>query len=387
MPTPWNAGTKLLHVGIRGFDLPAAERPDANIVLLIDTSGSMDAPDKLPLLLDAFRLLLGELRPDDRVAIVAYAGSAGVVLEPTPAAERATILAALDRLSAGGSTAGGEGILAAYAMAERMQREGATTRILLATDGDFNVGVSDPEELTRLIARKREGGVFLSVLGFGEGNYNDALMQRLAQNGNGQAAYIDTLSEARKVLVEGVAGAIFPIAKDVKIQVEFNPATVAEYRLLGYETRALAREDFANDRVDAGEIGAGHTVTAIYEITPVGSTARLTDDLRYGTQTKPTSAEYGFLRLRYKLPEGTESRLIERPVTPADEQPNPEAAFAAAVAGFGELLRGSKYLGDWGYGDALALARANVGGDPFGYRAEFLKLLRDAETLARLRGP
>jgi Ca-activated chloride channel family protein len=387
MPTPWNAGTKLMHIGIRGYDLTKEERPDANLVFLIDTSGSMDEPDKLPLLLNAFRLLLGELRPTDQVAIVAYAGSAGVVLEPTPASDKAKILAALGRLSAGGSTAGGEGILAAYALAEAMKAEGEITRVLLATDGDFNVGLSDDDALTKLIEEKRESGVFLSVLGFGEGNYNDALMQRLAQNGNGQAAYIDSLAEARKVLVEGVAGALFPIAKDVKIQVEFNPATVAEYRLIGYETRALAREDFNNDAVDAGEIGAGHTVTAIYEITPVGSTARLTDDLRYSTQTQPTSVEYGFLRLRYKLPDGTESRLIERSVTPADEGTNPETAFAAAVAGFGQLLKGTKYLGDWNFADALALARTGIGADPYGYRADFVKLVREAETLARLNRP
>ncbi|HEU0221469.1 MAG TPA: von Willebrand factor type A domain-containing protein, partial [Paracoccaceae bacterium] len=276
MPTPWNQGTKLLHIGIRGFDLPAGERPNANLVFLIDTSGSMNEPDKLPLLLDAFRLLLGGLRPEDQVAIVAYAGTAGVVLEPTAAAERTKILAALERLHAGGGTAGGEGILAAYALAETMRAEGETTRVILATDGDFNIGISDDAALTRLIEQKRDTGVFLSVLGFGQGNYNDALMQRLAQNGNGQAAYIDSLAEARKVLVEGVTGALVTIARDVKIQVEFNPATIAEYRLIGYETRALAREDFANDRVDAGEIGAGHTVTALYEITPVGSTARLT---------------------------------------------------------------------------------------------------------------
>jgi len=389
MPTPWNPGTMLMQIGIQGYDLAPAERPDANLVFLIDTSGSMDAPDKLPLLLNAFRLLLGELRPTDQVAIVAYAGSAGVVLEPTPASEKAKILAALSRLHAGGGTAGGEGILAAYALAEAMTAEGETTRVMLATDGDFNIGVSDPEALTRLIAEKRDSGVFLSVLGFGEGNYNDALMQRLAQNGNGQAAYIDTLGEARKVLVEGVAGSLFPIAKDVKIQVEFNPATVAEYRLIGYETRALRREDFANDAVDAGEIGAGHSVTAIYEITPVDSPARLTEDLRYAPSAQTTTPgdtgdELAFVKLRYKLPDESESRLITRPVTPADRSDSTEARFAAAVAGFGELLKHSPYTGDLGYADIRRLARDALGEDPYGYRAEFLGLVRLAETLSGL---
>ncbi|RMF40415.1 MAG: VWA domain-containing protein [Alphaproteobacteria bacterium] len=389
MPTPWNPGTMLMQIGIQGYDLAPAERPDANLVFLIDTSGSMDAPDKLPLLLNAFRLLLGELRPTDQVAIVAYAGSAGVVLEPTPASEKAKILAALSRLHAGGGTAGGEGILAAYALAEAMKAEGETTRVILATDGDFNIGVSDPEALTRLIAEKRDSGVFLSVLGFGEGNYNDALMQRLAQNGNGQAAYIDTLGEARKVLVEGVAGSLFPIAKDVKIQVEFNPATVAEYRLIGYETRALRREDFANDAVDAGEIGAGHSVTAIYEITPVDSPARLTEDLRYAPSAQTTTPgdtgdELAFVKLRYKLPDESESRLITRPVTPADRSDSTEARFAAAVAGFGELLKHSPYTGDLGYADIRRLARDALGEDPYGYRAEFLGLVRLAETLSGL---
>ncbi|MEL6235425.1 MAG: VWA domain-containing protein, partial [Pseudomonadota bacterium] len=386
MPSPWNADRKLLHIGIQGYALSDADRPDANLVFLIDVSGSMQAADKLPLLVNAFRLLLTELRPTDEVAIVTYAGGAGVALEPTPAAEADAILAVLERLQAGGGTRGEAGLREAYALAEAMMEEGEITRVLLATDGDFNLGLSSDDALTALIEEKRETGVFLSVLGFGEGNYNDALMQRLAQNGNGIAAYIDSLMEARKVLVEGVTGALFPIAKDVKIQIEFNPATIAEYRLIGYETRALNREDFNDDSVDAGEIGAGHSVTAIYEITPVDSPARATDPLRYAqTDAQPAaqpeaqpdngpenetaaqadpapdpSTEYAFLKLRYKLPDAEESVLVTRPVTPADEAATQEARFAAAVAGFGQLLKGGRYLGDWSYAEALALARANL---------------------------
>ena len=284
LPTPWNAATRLMHIGIKGYDLVPAIRPRANLVFLVDTSGSMDSPDKLLLLINAFRLLLDALAPEDTVAIVAYAGAAGTVLEPTPAAEQGAIRAALERLQAGGSTAGAEGIRQAYALAERHFVEGGVNRVILATDGDFNVGIFDPDELEGYIARKRESGVFLSVLGFGMGNYNDVLMQRLAQNGNGNAAYIDALSEARKVLVDEATSTLFPIAKDVKIQVEFNPALVSEYRLIGYETRMLEREDFRNDKVDAGEIGAGHTVTALYEITPTGSGAERIAPLRYGKE-------------------------------------------------------------------------------------------------------
>ncbi len=296
-PTPWNPGTNLVHIGIQGALPEIAERPPLNLVFLIDTSGSMQSPSKLPLLKQSFRLMLAELRPEDSISIVTYAGSAGQVLDPTPASERAAILAALDRLEAGGSTAGQAGLEQAYATAEAMTGDGEVTRVILATDGDFNVGLSDPDALKDFIAEKRDSGTYLSVLGFGRGNLDDATMQALAQNGNGQAAYIDTLSEARKVLVDQLTGALFPIANDVKFQVEFNPATVAEYRLIGYETRALAREDFNNDRVDAGDIGAGHTVTAIFEITPVGSSAILTDPLRYQpAQTQAGSDELGFLQ-------------------------------------------------------------------------------------------
>ena len=394
MDTPWNPDTKLMRIGIQGYELAAAEKPRANLVFLIDTSGSMNAPDKLPLLVNSFRLLLDSLDPDDTVAIVTYAGSAGTVLEPTPVSESARILASLDRLRSGGSTAGAEGIRQAYRLAEQGFDAEGVNRVILATDGDFNVGITDPGQLEGFIERKRESGVFLSVLGFGQGNYNDALMQRLAQNGNGQAAYIDTLSEARKTLVEEAGSALFPIAKDVKIQVEFNPATVAEYRLIGYETRALAREDFNNDKVDAGEIGSGHQVTALYEITPAGSAGRLVDSLRYqsaepaGTTT-PVEDEYAFLKIRYKDPNGQVSKLITTPVTSemrveADTIAAREARFAASVAGFGQILRGGEYTGSFGYDEVITLAQGAKGGDPFGYRAEFINLVRLARSAAAL---
>lgn len=383
MPTPWNPGTRLVTIGIQGALPDVAARPPLNLVFLIDTSGSMEDANKLPLLKQSLSLMLPELRPEDQVAIVTYAGSAGEVLPPTGASDRAAILAALDNLMAGGSTAGAEGLELAYRVAEGMKADGEVTRILLATDGDFNVGVSDPEGLEAYVARKRETGTYLSVLGFGRGNLDDAVMQALAQNGNGTAAYIDTLSEARKVLVDQLTGALFPIADDVKIQVEWNPATVAEYRLIGYETRALRREDFNNDRVDAGEIGAGHQVTAIYEVTAPGSEALLNDPLRYGTATATgaASGELGFLRLRWKAPGAEVSTLVERPIT-GTEAATTETRFAAAIAGFGLLLQGSTYLGDWGWDQAIELAVANRGDDPFGYRIEAVNLMRLAQSLA-----
>ncbi len=384
-PTPWNPDTQILHIGLQGA-LPAlADRPPLNLVFLIDTSGSMQTPDKLPLLKQSLRLMLGELRAEDEVAIVTYAGSAGQVLEPTPAGERGKILAALDRLDAGGATAGQAGLEQAYSVAENMAGEGEISRILLATDGDFNVGIHDPAALEDFIARKRDSGAFLSVFGFGRGNLDDATMQALAQAGNGQAAYIDTIAEAQKVLVDQLTGQLFPIAQDVKIQVEFNPAEIAEYRLIGYETRALRREDFANDTVDAGEIGAGHQVTALYEVTPIGSPAVLNEPLRYQPAAAPEgdSGELGFLRLRYKEPGGSESRLIETPIPSEVSEASVETRFAMAIAGFGELLRGSVYLGAWDYAAAAALAGEARGDDPFGYRAEAVRLIRLAETLSR----
>ena len=297
-------------------------------------------------------------------------------------------------MQSGGSTAGGEGIRLAYTLAEASFDKGAVNRVILATDGDFNVGIRDPEELKGFVERKRETGVYLSVLGFGQGNYNDALMQKLAQNGNGNAAYIDTLSEARKVLVDEAGSTLFTIAKDVKIQVEFNPERVAEYRLIGYETRMLKREDFNNDKVDAGEVGAGHSVTAIYEITPTGSDARLVDDLRYSQSGKDVlvgkKGEYAFLKIRYKLPDEQKSRLITTPIGDAQKYDSikdvPEdMRFAAAVGAFGQMLRGAPYTGGFSYDDVLELARTSRGEDPFGYRNEFVRLVGLAKS-ARAMG-
>ena len=386
--TPWNPDTRLMTVGLQG-QLPALEdRPPLNLVFLIDTSGSMQDPDKLPLLKQSFRLMLSELRPEDEVAIVTYAGSAGLALEATPASERDTILAALDRLEAGGSTAGQAGLEQAYAVAEAMTGEDEVSRVLLATDGDFNVGLSDPDALEDYIADKRDSGTYLSVLGFGRGNLQDATMQALAQTGNGTAAYIDTLNEAQKVLVDQLTGALFPIADDVKIQVEFNPAQIAEYRLIGYETRALRREDFNNDSVDAGEVGAGHAVTALYEITPVGSPAILNDPLRYANDSAADTAtdgndELAFLRVRYKDPGEAASTLIEVPVTEGMASASQDANWAAAIAGFGQLLREGRYVGTWDYDDAIALATSAQGDDPFGYRREAINLMRLAESLSQ----
>lgn len=380
--TPWNGDTQLVHIALQGRQPAIAERPNLNLVFLIDTSGSMNDPAKLPLLKQSFRLLLNELRPGDEVAIVEYAGSAGLVLEPTPASERSQILSAINSLGAGGSTNGQGGLEQAYAVASQMAENGEIGRVILATDGDFNVGLSDPSALEDFIATKRESGTFLSVLGFGRGNLDDATMQALAQNGNGTAAYIDTLNEAQKVLVDQLSGALFPIANDVKIQVEFNPSQVAEYRLIGYETRALRREDFNNDKVDAGELGAGHSVTAMYEITPVGSPARLTDPLRYQSiTTSAENSELGFLKLRWKEPGETESVLMETPFLAGDD-PDVEALFAASIAGFGQLLRGGTYLGDWSWDHAIDLANNNRGTDMFGYRTEAVQLMRLAKSLS-----
>ncbi|MEM7633175.1 MAG: VWA domain-containing protein [Pseudomonadota bacterium] len=393
MPTPWNTGTKLLRIGIKGFEMPKTEAPRANLVFLIDTSGSMRSPDKLPLLVNSFKLLLSSLKPDDTVALVTYAGAAGTVLEPTRVADRSKILSALERLTARGRTAGAEGIRQAYQLAESQIDSAGVNRVILATDGDFNVGISDTGELKSFIERKRASGVTLSVLGFGRGNYNDELMQALAQNGNGNAAYIDTLSEARKVLVEEAGSTLFTIAKDVKLQLEFDPATVSEYRLIGYETRLLNREDFNNDKVDAGDIGAGHTVTALYEITPAGAENRLIDDLRYQAEpAKPAvgnAGEYAFMKIRYKLPDSDTSTLITAPVTRASEaesvsQASRDDRFAASVAAFGQVLRGGRYTGKFSYDDVVSLAQSAKGEDRFGYRAEFINLVRLAKSAAAL---
>jgi len=391
MPAPWNGEHRLMHVAIKGYDVQPAEKPKANLVFLVDVSGSMNEPDKLPLLQSAFRMLVNRLEADDTVSIVTYAGEAGTVLEPTKASDKAKILAAIDGLQAGGSTAGEAGIREAYRLAKQSFVGGGVNRVMLATDGDFNVGQTDDGDLKRLIEGERKAGIFLSVLGFGRGNLNDSMMQTIAQNGNGTAAYIDTLAEAEKVLVQESASTLFPIAKDVKIQIEFNPQKVSEYRLIGYETRALAREDFNNDRVDAGDIGSGHSVTAIYEITPKGAAQQI-DPLRYGEASSDNGGvanadEYAFVKIRYKLPDEDTSKLITRPVTAADEVASFAAAgedqrFSVAVAAFGQKLREEGELAGFGYDRIQQMASESRGADPFGYRAEFLSLVRLAEALS-----
>jgi Ca-activated chloride channel family protein len=390
-PSPWAEGRQLVHIGLQGYNLVPRERPPLNLTLLLDVSGSMSAANKLPLVIQSMRMLVEQMTARDRVAIVVYAGAAGAVLEPTPGNERGRIIAALENLQAGGSTAGGEGLRLAYALTEQNFRQGSVNRVIIATDGDFNVGINNPQELEDFVERKRDTGIYLSVLGFGGGNYNDALMQTLAQNGNGIAAYIDTLSEARRVLRDEMASNMFTIANDVKIQVEFNPARVAEYRLIGYETRMLNREDFNNDRVDAGEIGAGHSVTAIYEIVPVGGRT-FNDPLRYQQEAEPTGtgSELAFLRIRYKLPGQDTSRLIERPITDRDAvrdiaQAPESTRWATAVAGYGQLLRHDQFLrSGYGYDDVINLAQSARGRDEFGWRAEFIQLARSAQSAAAL---
>jgi len=385
-PSPWSDGRKLVRIGIKGYTVQKTTRPRANLVFLIDTSGSMNEPNKLPLVKRSLNLLLDSLDGDDSVAIVTYAGYAGTALAPTPASQKARIRAVIDSLGAGGGTAGAEGIRQAYALAEQNLDPHGVNRVILATDGDFNIGITNQDELKGYVERERARGVFLSVLGFGMGNYNDALMQTLAQNGNGTAAYIDTLNEARKTLVDEASATLFTIAKDVKIQVEFNPATVAEYRLIGYETRMLARDDFDNDKVDAGDVGSGQTVTALYEVTPVGG-PRAIGDSRYAAPTGRALGhgnELGFVKIRYKLPKSDTSRLISTPIDRAVEYPSFAAAprdarFATGVAAFAELLRGGKYNGSLSYDDVLRIATAARGEDSFGYRAEFIQLVRTAK--------
>ncbi|AHY49716.1 von Willebrand factor type A [Bradyrhizobium japonicum SEMIA 5079] len=392
-PNPWAEGRKLIRIGVKGYALQQTNRPRANLVFLIDTSGSMAPQNRLPLVKQSLAMLVTQLKPEDRIAIVTYAGNAGTALEPTSVSEKAKILGTIDRLEAGGSTAGAEGIRQAYALAEQNFDASGVNRVILATDGDFNVGITNKDELKGFVERQREQGIFLSVLGVGAGNYNDALAQTLAQNGNGVAAYIDTINEARKVLVEEASSTLFPIGKDVKIQVEFNPASVAEYRLIGYETRLLNRDDFSNDKVDAGDVGSGQTVTALYDIVPVGG-PRVVDDLRYGAQApasdSPAPAEYAFVKIRYKLPRSDQSVLVSTPVDRASEHGRFEdapldARFATSVAAFGEILRGGKHTGRFGYDDVLRIASAARGDDLYGYRSEFLQLVRAAKTASAMQ--
>ena len=390
--TPWNPNTRLLQVGIQGYRPDPESIPASNLVFLLDVSGSMNSEDKLGLVKNSLKMLTRQLDADDRIAIVVYAGATGVVLDSTPGDRHATIVSALDRLSAGGRTNGAAGIELAYAQAAQGFIEGGVNRVILATDGDFNVGTVDFEALKDLAERKRETGIAITTLGFGTGNYNDHLMEQLADAGNGNYAYIDTLSEARKVLVDEMNATLMTIAKDVKIQVEFNPRVVAEYRLIGYENRVLAREDFNNDAVDAGDIGAGHSVTALYEVALQGAGGERLDPLRYGDDSQTTrtaalsdgSGELGFLKLRYKAPDGDVSKLIEQPIEAktgrdADQAMSDSLAFAASVAAFGQHLRGGKYLEGFGIDDIHALASRAKGEDPFGYRGEFLQLVRLAE--------
>ncbi len=390
---PWAEGHRLVRIGLKGKEIPSDQRPECNLVFLLDVSGSMDSPAKLPLLKAGMKLLAGQLRDNDRVAIVVYAGSEGLVLPSTFGSKRAEILAALDDLQAGGSTNGGAGIALAYRIAKQNFVPGGVNRVLLCTDGDFNVGTTSTGDLVRMVEKEAKSGVFLSVLGFGRGNLNDSMMETISNKGNGNYAYVDNLSEARKVLVRQMGGTLVTIAKDVKIQVEFNPAQVAAYRLIGYENRMLAAEDFNDDKKDAGEIGAGHTVTALYELVPAGQKADTppVDPLKYqdaakSSPEKPGHGELLTLKLRYKAPDAETSKRLEFPVVDLGEkigQASRDFQFAASVAAFGMLLRGSEHKGTATYDAVLEMAASAKGPDPHGYRAEFLELVRRAKAIGR----
>lgn len=385
-PSPWNPHTRLLRIGIKASERSVEQLPPANLVFLVDVSGSMDRREGLPLVKGTLKLLVDQLRPQDKVSLVVYAGDSRVVLEPTSGKDKAKIRAAIEQLQAGGSTAGAAGIELAYRMAQQGFIDKGINRILLATDGDFNVGISDFNSLKAMAAEKRRSGVSLTTLGFGVDNYNERLMEQLADAGDGNYAYIDNLREARKVLVEQLGSTLAVLAKNVKLQLEFNPAQVSEYRLLGYENRALKREDFNNDQVDAGEIGAGHTVTALYEIVPKGQKGWL-EPLRYQAEAKPAGKgdELAWLRVRWQKPEGGPSQLVERPIASSGASDLARASddlrFAAAVAAFAQQLDGARYTGGFDLGDTLALARSARGEDPFGLRGEFLQLVELARSL------
>ncbi|WBG62792.1 vWA domain-containing protein [Pseudomonas citronellolis] len=385
-PSPWNPHTRLLRIGIKASERSVEQLPPANLVFLVDVSGSMDRREGLPLVKGTLKLLVDQLRPQDKVSLVVYAGESRVVLEPTSGKDKAKIRAAIEQLQAGGSTAGAAGIELAYRMAQQGFIDKGINSILLATDGDFNVGVSDFDSLKAMAAEKRRSGVSLTTLGFGVDNYNERLMEQLADAGDGNYAYIDNLREARKVLVEQLSSTLAVLAKNVKLQLEFNPAQVSEYRLLGYENRALKREDFNNDQVDAGEIGAGHTVTALYEIVPKGQKGWL-EPLRYQAEAKPAGQgdELAWLRVRWQKLEGGPSQLVERPIASSGASDLARASddlrFAAAVAAFAQQLDGARYTGGFDLGDTLALARSARGDDPFGLRGEFLQLVELARSL------
>ena len=393
---PWNTSHQLLLVGLKGKSIDKTELPPSNLVFLIDVSGSMSAANKLPLLKQAFRMLVNELRPEDRVAMVVYAGAAGLVLESTEGSEKQKIIAALDQLQSGGSTAGGAGLKLAYKVAQEQFIEGGNNRIILATDGDFNIGSSSNAEMERLIEEKREHGVFMTVLGFGMGNYKDDKMEIIADKGNGNYAYIDNIQEARKVFITEFGGTLFTIAKDVKFQIEFNPARVKGYRLVGYENRLLNDEDFNDDKKDAGEMGAGHTVTALYELIPAGSDESLKsiDPLKYqsGREDVKTqkevkadpSSELMTVKLRYKQPDGATSTKVEIPVKGNVlelKETSENFRFSAAIAEFGLILRNSQYKEDASMEHVIAMAKGARGEDEEGYRSEFLKLVKLADAL------
>ncbi|MXX56183.1 MAG: DUF3520 domain-containing protein [Gemmatimonadetes bacterium] len=388
---PWKPQHRLVRIGLHAESIDTGDLPPGNLVFLLDVSGSMMPDNKLPLLKKAFALLVDQLRPEDRVAIVVYAGAAGLVLPSTRGSEKAEILAALEDLQAGGSTAGGAGLRLAYEVARKHHLDDGNNRVILATDGDFNVGASSDAEMVRLIERERESGTFLTVLGFGTGNLKDAKMEQIADHGNGNFHYVDGLLEARKVLVEEMGGTLLTLAKDVKLQVEFNPARVAGYRLIGYENRLLADEDFNDDTKDAGELGAGHTVTALYEVVPAGAQVPRgeVDPLRY--QPRPDDPplsdfddELMFVKVRYKDPDGTRSRLLQQPVADRPRSPSSDFRFATAVAGFGMLLRESDHAGDLTLNDVVRLAEKGKGNDPRGYRGEFIRLVEATRDLGLL---
>jgi len=382
---PWNSDRKLLKIGLKGYQVATNQLGNANLVFLLDVSGSMNQANKLPLLKKSLMMLTAQLGKNDRVSIVVYAGAAGVVLQPTAGNNHQAINMALSQLRAGGSTHGSQGIELAYQLAKQSFISDGINRVILATDGDFNVGTTNIESLKSLIETQRQSGIGLTTLGFGQGNYNDHLMEQLADIGNGNYAYIDNINEARKVLVDQLSSTLKIIAKDVKIQVEFNPDQVAEYRLLGYENRQLAREDFNNDKVDAGDIGAGHDVTAIYELTLTGATNRQIDPLRYKSITKQPSlsSEIAMIKLRYKQPNSAHSKLITKVVArnSLSTAATNDFKFATAVAAFGQLLQGGKYLGNYNYQDVIELATSHKGIDDFGYRHEFIQLVRTVSLL------
>jgi Ca-activated chloride channel family protein len=387
---PWNAKHKIVQIGLQGRKISPDNAPASNLVFLIDVSGSMDSPDKLPLLVDSLRVLVNQLKPQDRVAIVVYAGSSGLALPSTPAANKGEIISALNNLEAGGSTNGGQGIQLAYRIAQENFINGGNNRVILATDGDFNVGVTGDDELVRLIESRRESGVYLSVLGFGTGNTNDSMMEKLADKGNGNYSYIDSENEARKALGEQVAGTLYTIAKDVKIQVEFNPAKVVGYRLIGYENRLLAAKDFNDDKKDAGEIGAGHSVTALYEIVPAGQKVENDGiELKY-SKVQPAETRFNdellTVKLRYKEPDESQSRLLTMGLLDREnsiENASDNLKFATAVAQFGLLLRGSRYRGSANFNNVLSLSQSSLGGDLKNYRSEFVDLIEKARRLSR----